>query len=124
MKKRQAGRPISPQKPTPKVETQVGDLWGERAATLIKTAMTDLNWGYRELAEGLEAGFGVEISAVALNRRINRGNFSAGFLLMCLEVLKVPLTGSQPTANAAPEKKTGMPLEEILGSWGGRKMSS
>lgn len=88
---------------------------------LIKTAMTDLSWGYRELAEGLEAEFGVKISTVALNRRINRGNFSAGFLLMCLNVLKVPLVGKQPTAKTAPVKKRGTPLEEILGGWGGGK---
>lgn len=57
-----------------------------QASHLIKRAMQERGWGYTELAEALEAQ-GIRRSAAAINRRINRGNFSAGFLLACLQVL-------------------------------------
>ena len=64
-------------------------------------------WGYRELAEALNA-VGIRGNGPTINRRINRGNFNAGFLLACLSVLGngadvveattlVPASGSKPT---------------------------
>ena len=61
--------------------------WGVEASLSIKRGMKSRNWGYKELAEALKAQ-GVKRSAAVINRRINRGNFPAGFLLACLYVLE------------------------------------
>lgn len=61
--------------------------WGHEASLLIKRGMQARNWGYRELADALRTQ-GVKRSAAVINRRINRGNFSGGFLLACLFVLE------------------------------------
>lgn len=53
------------------------------AGRLIKQAMRERGWGYEDLAEALR-NQGIRRSAAVINRRINRGNFSAGFLLACL----------------------------------------
>ena len=72
--------------------------WGFEASLLIKRGMKSRNWGYRELAEALKAQ-GVKRSAAVINRRINRGNFPAGFLLACLYVLE---NGADGTAGTKP----------------------
>jgi hypothetical protein len=74
-----------------KAEVQVTEVWGQRAGTLIKTRLEEKNWTYGNLANALKQNLGVDIAATALNRRVNRGNFSAGFLLMCKDVLGIPL---------------------------------
>lgn len=83
------GRPIDigPRGSIAKTESQAMDEWGAEASLLIKRQMQARNWGYRELAEALRP-LGVKRSAAVINRRVNRGNFSAGFLLACLSVLK------------------------------------
>lgn len=83
------GRPISlAAKSSPeKTESQAMEDWGFEASLLVKRGMQGRGWGYRELSEALR-GLGIKRSAALINRRINRGNFSAGFLLACLEVLQ------------------------------------
>lgn len=61
--------------------------WGFEASLRIKRGMKAREWGYKELAEALKS-LGVKRSAAVINRRINRGNFPAGFLLACLYVLE------------------------------------
>lgn len=61
--------------------------WGYEASLLIKRQMQARNWGYAELSLALRSQ-GVKRSPAVINRRINRGNFSAGFLLVCLKVLE------------------------------------
>lgn len=82
------GRPLSLSAKAPPVppQSQVLAEWGMKAELLIKHGMTQRAWGYRELAEALGRE-GLRVSAPVLNRRINRGNFSAAFLLACLAVL-------------------------------------
>lgn len=84
------GRPISlANKPsTGKAESQAVEEWGYQASVLLKRTMRTREWGYEDLAEGLKT-LGIMRSAAVINRRINRGNFSAGFLLACLEVMQV-----------------------------------
>lgn len=60
--------------------------WGFKAELLIKRGMLQREWGYRELAAALNA-VGVRGNGPTINRRINRGNFNAGFFLACLAVL-------------------------------------
>ena len=60
--------------------------WGFEASLVIKRAMRARAWDYAKLADALKA-LGMRRSAAVINRRINRGNFSAGFLLACLNVL-------------------------------------
>lgn len=67
-------------------QSKVMDRWGQKAELLIKRGMHRRGWGYRELAEALNA-VGFRGTAAVINRRINRGNFNAGFLLVCLAVL-------------------------------------
>lgn len=82
------GRPLllgaKPSSTPPQSEVMLG--WGLKAELLIKQGMAQRAWGYRELAEALERE-GLRVSAPVLNRRINRGNFSAAFLLACLSAL-------------------------------------
>ena len=116
-----------------KAEIQAGDLWGQQASLLLKQALEDKGWGYRQLSEAL-ASMGVCMSAPAINRRVNRGNFTAGFLLMCLKAmgagLGISAEGSAPEHSAMPKalgktpKKPEKPmdmLESILGGWGAKK---
>jgi ribosome-binding protein aMBF1 (putative translation factor) len=78
------GRPISiaPRQPLPATESDAMEVWALEVSRLIKQAMRDRGWGYEELAEALSQG--VRRSAAVINRRINRGNFNAGFLYACL----------------------------------------
>ncbi|WP_407278236.1 DUF6471 domain-containing protein [Aromatoleum evansii] len=82
------GRPISPSTMPPVVptESEAVEMWGLEAGELIKLALMKKGWGYSELADALKAQ-GIRRSAAAINRRINRGNFSAGFLLACLQAM-------------------------------------
>jgi hypothetical protein len=70
-----------------KTESQAMAEWGYEASLLVKRGMRDRGWGYSELAEALKTQ-GIKRSVEVINRRINRGNFSAGFLLACLYVLE------------------------------------
>ncbi|AWI75112.1 hypothetical protein CEW83_07685 [Parazoarcus communis] len=82
------GRPISVDVANglPGVQVPVMEEWGFVAERLIKRGMLQRGWGYRELAEALNAKR-IPGSATVINRRINRGNFSAAFLLVCLSIL-------------------------------------
>ncbi|NYT66869.1 hypothetical protein H0A58_12960 [Alcaligenaceae bacterium] len=61
------------------------------ADLMLKRHMIRLDWGYQDLAEALKP-LGITRTATAINRRINRGNFSAGFLLACLAAMRVEVT--------------------------------
>ena len=83
--------------------------WGLEATRLIKRAMRARNWGYAELAEALKTQ-GVKRSAAVINRRINRGNFPAGFLLACLYVLENYGNGAAgATPSTVASKEPTMP---------------
>jgi hypothetical protein len=62
--------------------------WDGFAKSLIKETMERDGLGYQELSSRLEK-LNVKIPPAILNRRINRGKFSAGFFLACLEALDV-----------------------------------
>ncbi|AXE34651.1 hypothetical protein DK843_10280 [Chromobacterium phragmitis] len=82
------GRPISLTKQgEAKTEGAAAEEWGMEAYRMVKQAMLKRGWGYQELSAALQP-LGIRRSAAVLNRRINRGNFSAGFLLACLYVLQ------------------------------------
>lgn len=89
---KRGGRPmvLSGAQASVPTESQAMLDWGEEAGLLVKRRMIALGWGYAELADAL-ATRGIKRSAVVINRRINRGNFSAGFLLACLDVMQVEL---------------------------------
>lgn len=95
------GRPISldPKCGVGRTESQAMEHWGSEATRLIKRGMQARNWGYQELADALKAQ-GVKRSAAVINRRINRGNFPAGFLLACLYVLE---NGTNSTTGVKPQ---------------------
>lgn len=102
---KRVGRPIfiGSKSGAAKTESQAMEEWGEEASQLIKREMRARDWGYAELAKALRSQ-GVKRSAAVINRRINRGNFSAGFLLACLSVLEYGegvTTGKKATTGAA-----------------------
>ena len=67
--------------------------WDEAARRLLRAEMAKKDWRYRQLARELKKKFGLEPKledlTAQLTRRVNRGKFSAGFLLACLDVLGV-----------------------------------
>lgn len=81
----QPGRPLSAGRRFAS-ESEATGTWNAEACELLKLSMTRRGWGYRELSEALRAQ-GINRSAAAINRRINRANFTAGFLLACLRAL-------------------------------------
>lgn len=75
-------------KPTvAKHKTKIIRKWELKATVLIKERMLARRWRYRDLAEALRAQ-GYESSPALLNRRINRGNFTAAFLMLCLDTFE------------------------------------
>ncbi|WP_162897157.1 DUF6471 domain-containing protein [Chromobacterium rhizoryzae] len=83
------GRPISltNKQGSAKTEAVAMEEWGLEASLMVKRAMRERGWGYQELSDALQP-LGIKRSTAVLNRRINRGNFSAGFMLACLHVLQ------------------------------------
>lgn len=83
------GRPISlaSRQGSAKTEAVAIEEWGFEASLMVKRAMLERSWGYQELSDALQS-LGIKRSPAVLNRRINRGNFNAGFLLACLYVLQ------------------------------------
>lgn len=83
IKKQKAGRPLS-------VETCVtGKVGrGEYAKRLLKVHLSKAGVDYEELSSRLKV-IGVVEPAAILNRKINRGTFSADFFLQCLLVIGV-----------------------------------
>lgn len=63
--------------------------WEEAAKRLLRVEMTKRGWRYQRLALELKLKLGVLETPAQLSRKINRGKFSAGFLLLCLEALGV-----------------------------------
>ena len=135
MNPKRVGRPkqLSRNVSRAKAEIQAGDLWGEQAIYLLVKAMDSKDWTYRQLSEQL-ACMGVDMSPPAINRRINRGNFTAGFLLMCLEAMGTrfevyPEDGSPQSVQPKGAGKTAKPqkpvdaLEAIFDGWGAKKPS-
>lgn len=98
------GRPLSVSaNPLPKerTESEALMLWGIKAEMQLKKAMQARGWGYQELSEALRME-GIKRSATVINRRINRGNFSAAFFLVCLCVLERE-RGAEKEEAEAPE---------------------
>ena len=83
------GRPIvlADMPRTEKTEFEANEEWSCVASRRLRGAMRARGWGYAELAEALRK-LGIKRSAAVINRRINRGNFTAGFFLACLKVLE------------------------------------
>lgn len=62
------------------------DPWQEFARELLQDAIAQRGLNFPRLAALLaENGYDVKVKTLA--RRVNRGTFDAGFLLMCLTVL-------------------------------------
>ncbi len=62
------------------------DLWAERARNLLKGELARRGLSYEDLAVKLQQ-IGVEESANNLRSKINRGTFSAAFLLQVLQAV-------------------------------------
>lgn len=101
------GRPISLSidERSTRSETDANEHWGWTAGLFIKREMDRLGWGYEELSDAL-AKIGVRRSAAALNRRTNRGTFSAGFLLACFAAMGSELALVK-TRRREPKKVSG-----------------
>ena len=63
--------------------------WEEAARRLLRVEMTKRNWRYQRLAMELKTKLGIVETTEQLTRKVNRGKFSAGFLLACLEVMGI-----------------------------------
>ena len=64
------------------------DPWSQLATRVLKDLMYLKRANYKQLSKCLEA-VGIEESAKQLANKINRGQFSAVFLLQCLKALEV-----------------------------------
>ncbi|MEC5387753.1 DUF6471 domain-containing protein [Uliginosibacterium sp. H3] len=131
MSKVQRGRFIRPEA----AAARGANPWGAFASELIKERLARQGWGYRDLADKLSA-LGLELEPAAVNRKVNRGDFSAGFLLMCLHALGVGRiefegersamavgVGDEPQSyapNATSAGNDGKELDALIG-FGGRK---
>jgi hypothetical protein len=62
------------------------DDWASRAKGLLKAELVRRGISYQQLRE-LLAGIGVRDTTQNLTNKINRGKFSAVFLLQCLEAI-------------------------------------
>jgi hypothetical protein len=62
------------------------DLWAERARNLVKGELARRGLSYEDLAVKLQK-IGVEENANNLRSKINRGTFSAAFLLQVLRAV-------------------------------------
>ncbi len=62
------------------------DLWAERARNLLKGELARRGLSYEDLAMKLQK-IGVEENANNLRSKINRGTFSAAFLLQVLQAV-------------------------------------
>ncbi|RRQ23106.1 DUF6471 domain-containing protein [Thiohalobacter thiocyanaticus] len=62
--------------------------WQKGASKMLKAELLDNDCSYKELSRKLER-IGVKYDYRALANRINRGTFSAAFLLQCLVALGV-----------------------------------
>lgn len=71
-------------------ESQAMQDFEVEAGLMIKRHMIRLGWTYTNLAEALQP-LGVVRTSTVINRRINRGNFSAGFFLACIVAMQVEL---------------------------------
>lgn len=90
------GRKINPR--VAQALSNAEHLWQGKACELLKEALDLTELGYPELLEGLQAqGACMSLSHAALNQRINRGNFSADFLLLCFHVIGVKSVNFNPT---------------------------
>ena len=85
MEKRRGGRQLQVEDQDPESESYD---WDGFAKYLVKATMDKAGVCYPDLSSRLEK-LGVKIKPGALNRKINRGRFSAGFFLACLEALDV-----------------------------------
>jgi hypothetical protein len=85
VEQRRRGRPLRVDDQDPDSENYD---WEGFAKSLIKETMEREGLGYPELSSRLDK-MEVNIEAKALNRRINRGKFSAGFFLACMGALDV-----------------------------------
>ena len=101
------GRPISLgiDERSIRSETDANEHWNWTAGLLIKREMGRLGWGYAELSAAL-AAMGIRRSATVLNRRINRGTFSAGFLLACFTAMGSELA-LMKARGREPDKRPG-----------------
>lgn len=61
--------------------------WAALSKGLLKAELVKRSIGYQQLAERLEM-LGVHYTAENLTNKINRGKFSAVFLIQCLEAIE------------------------------------
>ena len=66
--------------------------WQEQAQDVLMDALAKRQMTYGQFAD-LLGDLGVSITAKTLTRRINRGTFDAGFLLLCLHALGAEKVG-------------------------------
>ncbi len=62
--------------------------WEERATRLLRVEMAKKKMNFKRLARCLE-DLNIDETPPQVNRKVNRGKFSAAYLLACLEVLGV-----------------------------------
>ena len=86
------------------------DPWCQLAARVIKDLMYLKRVSYKQLSQRME-GIGIQESARQLTNKINRGQFSAVFLLQCLKALEVK--GVELNWEAMQEKDEGKPAMAV-----------
>jgi len=78
--------------------------WETRAKLLLRVEMARRGMNFKALARQLE-GLKIFESAAQVSRKINRGKFSAAYLLACLDALGVEKLCLIDTRDSAPPAK-------------------
>ena len=83
VRKKKDGTEASRNRATPPIPK-----WEERATQLLRVEMKKRGVSFKALARSL-GGLKIEETPAQVNRKVNRGKFSAAYLLACLDVLGV-----------------------------------
>ena len=82
------------------------DEWQRAVVAYLKAAMREQEIDFGQLSK-LLAEAGVDLERVPLANKINRGTFSAGFLLQVLSILDIEQTTLDDIASLAPREDQG-----------------
>jgi hypothetical protein len=87
--------PSSQQSPGLRPQAEVWTDWEELARAVLVDAMKQRRMSYKALSRELES-LGIYETPDRLNRKVNRGKFSAAFWLACCKAMNVEVTLVSP----------------------------
>lgn len=114
-------------------KTDVETAWDAFARQLIKETLVDAGLGYGDLTQQL-AELGLPLTQAVVCRRVNRGHFSGGFFLLCMQALQAtridfegerrgvvridPAVTDSGTSTGANPKRNELSMDDMAMRWG------